>query len=120
MLFLESLARPLLLVHAVSAAVLVGVTTHHLLWARHYARKNFGRIRQERLFALVAAVAFVFTFLLGNVLYPTYKVRVRAEYFDNPQAIADELKLRTAGHQTTHAVPVESRAASLGAVARLF
>lgn len=96
MIFLEPLARPLLLVHALAAAVLVGATTHHLVWCRGYLRGHFGRARAERRFAAVAATAFVLTFVLGNLLYPTYKVRVRAEYFDNPPAVAAELALRAA------------------------
>ena len=82
-IFLESFARPLMVCHAIAAAVLVGATTHHLLWCRHYLRGSYSRVKAERRFATICAIAFVSTFAAGNLLYPTYKVRVRAEYFDN-------------------------------------
>lgn len=132
-LFLEEWARPLLLVHGVAAAVLVGASTHHLIWCRHYLRGRFQRARQERRFALVSACAFVVTFVLGNLLYPTYKVRVRAEYLDEPTSIAAETTVRreaaardlarsTFGRSSVSPAPatVRSRPADLGWVGRLF
>lgn len=122
MIFLEPLARPLLYVHAIGAAVLVGATTHHLLWCRHYLYGKFGHARAEKRFAAITAIAFVFTFVLGNLLYPTYKVRVRAEYFDNPPAIAEEVKLRAAQHRAVgvDTPPLPAVVASLSPIARLF
>jgi hypothetical protein len=93
-LFLESWARPLLVLHLVCAAVLVGATTHQLLWCRGYPRGQFGRARNERRFVVIASIAFVATFFLGNLMYPNYKVRVRAEYLDSPTAVAAEQDLR--------------------------
>jgi hypothetical protein len=121
-LFLESLARPLLIVHAISAAVLVGATTHHLLWSRHYLWGRFNTYKGERTFAWVAAAAFVTTFLVGNLLYPTYKVRVRAEYFDSPQAVAEETALRVQQHRVTRVAPDGPRehGAGLTSIARMF
>jgi hypothetical protein len=118
----ESLARPLLIAHGIAAAVLVGATTHHLLWCRHYLRGSFGHQKAEKRFATISASAFVATFVLGNLLYPTYKVRVRAEYFDNPPAIAEEVKLRAAQHGAVGAStpPVPPAMATLAPVARLF
>ncbi|MSP58962.1 MAG: hypothetical protein EXR72_01245 [Myxococcales bacterium] len=94
MLFLEDHARWLLVVHGIAAATLVAASTHHLLWCRHYLHGRFGRARAEQRFALIATGAFVGTFFLGNLLYPTYKVRVRAEYFDSPEAVAAEVQQR--------------------------
>jgi hypothetical protein len=121
-LFLESLARPLLLCHAIAAAVLVGATTHHLLWCRHYLFGRYGQAKAERRFATICAIAFVSTFVVGNLLYPTYKVRVRAEYFDNPPAISEEVKLRAAQHQVVGVAPTPPPAVvmSLSRIARLF
>jgi hypothetical protein len=121
-IFAESFARPLLVLHAVSAAVLVGATTHQLLWCRHYFSGRYGRIKAERRFATISSVAFVLTFVLGNLLYPTYKVRVRAQYFDNPPAIAEELRQR-AEHQraiTGVSPPPPSLVATLSPVAHVF
>lgn len=122
MIFLEPVARPLLVVHIVAAAVLVGSTTHHLLWCRHYLRGSFSRAKAERRFATIVACAFVTTFVVGNLLYPTYKVRVRAEYFDNPGAVADEVKLRDAQHKLVGVAspPTPTVVPSLSPIARLF
>jgi hypothetical protein len=121
-LFLESVARPLLICHAVAAAVLVGSTTHHVVWCRHYLRGRYGRAKGEQRFAAIAAAAFVTTFVIGNLLYPTYKVRVRAEYFDNAAAIAEEIKLRQAHHRDVGASSTVLPAVTptLSPVARLF
>ena len=120
MVFLERWARALLLIHAISAAVLVAATTHHIVWLRGYFSRNFGRYKGERRFALIAACAYLVTFLIGNLLYPTYKVRVRAEFFDNPAAIAEELKLRQAQEKVTTPAPVANALPSLSPIARLF
>src|SRR5579871_3575127 len=122
MLFLEAYARPILIVHAIAAAVLVGASTHHLLWARHYLRDRWTTYKGERTFAAVVASAFTITFVVGNLLYPTYKVRVRAEYFDAPTVIADELKLRASAHAATHVAErgAPMAGATLQSIARLF
>ena len=120
MLFLERWARALLVLHAISAAVLVASTTHHVVWLRGYFRGEFTRYKGERRFALIAACAFVSTFLLGNLLYPTYKVRVRAEFFDNPAAVADELRLREAQNKLTSASPAQLTPPPLSPISRLF
>jgi hypothetical protein len=123
---LERWARPLLILHAISAAVLVAAATHHIVWLRNYPRRDFTRYKGERRFALIVAIAFASTFFLGNLLYPTYKVRVRAEFFDNPTAIAEEVHLRTAQEKLTSPVyqarpsPVDSVVPSLSPIARLF
>ena len=110
--------------HAIAAAVLVGATTHHLLWCRHYLRGSYGRAKAERRFATICAIAFVTTFALGNILYPTYKVRVRAEYFDNSAAIAAEVKLLAANHRALGLAPKPAPEValvqSLAPIARLF
>lgn len=123
MLFLEQYARVLLVVHAIAAAVLVASSTHHLLWCRGYVRGKYTSYKGERRFALIACCAFLTTFVVGNLLYPTYKVRVRAEYFDNPAAIAEEAKLRSAQRQLVGIkaeAPTLAMGTSLSPVARVF
>jgi len=67
-IFLESFARPLMVCHAITAAVLVGATTHHLLWCRHYLAGSYSRVKAERRFATICAIAFISTFAAGNLL----------------------------------------------------
>ncbi len=97
-MLLESVARPLLIAHAVVACALVALTTHHLIWI---IRSRGARTRGEPRFALLASGAFCLAFLLGCLVYPTYRVRVRAEYFDAPAARAAQLALSTEAHHVS-------------------
>ena len=92
MLF-EGHARLLLVVHALLGGTLVALTTHHLVWI---IRSRRVRRSGEPRFALLASVFFCLTFLLGSVVYPTYRVRVRAELLDSPAAVSREIGARTA------------------------
>ncbi len=102
MLF-ENYSVLLLVGHAASALACVALTTHLFLWLRRWSRgaKNHGSVRR---FALWAFAAYGTTMLLGMALYPTYKVRVRAEYLDNPSAIS-----RAAEEQANAARLAEAR-----------
>lgn len=85
---LEAAARPILLAHAVAAGALVALTTHHLIWI---IRSRGARRRGEPRFALLASGVLSLAFLLGCVLYPTYRVRVRAEYLDRAAPVVAHL-----------------------------
>jgi hypothetical protein len=74
--------RALLLLHAGGAIVLIGASTHHALQMRHYFRGDFVRMKLEKTYAKVIAVAYPITFLLGAILYPSYRYHVRALFLD--------------------------------------
>ena len=74
--------RLLLVLHAGGSIVLIGASTHHALQMRHYLRGHFGREKLEKTYAKVVSVAYVATFALGMLLYPSYRVHVRGEYLD--------------------------------------
>ena len=74
--------RVLLLLHAGAAIVLLGSATHHALQMRHYLRGDFARQALEKTYAKIVAVTYVLTFLLGAMVYPTYRVQVRGLYLD--------------------------------------
>lgn len=74
--------RALLLLHAAGAVVLIGAATHHALQMRHYLRGNFQREALEKTYAKVVSVAYVITFILGAMVYPSYRVQVRGLYLD--------------------------------------
>jgi hypothetical protein len=76
------LRRLLLVLHAAGSIVLVGAATHHALQMRHYLRGHFGREKLEKLYAKVVSVAYVVTFAIGALLYPSYRVHVRGFYLD--------------------------------------
>ena len=80
--FLYSARRLLLIAHAAGSIVLIGAATHHALQMRHYLRGRFGAARLEKTYAKVVSIAYVLTMALGALLYPTYRVHVRALYLD--------------------------------------
>ena len=94
MIFLEPYARLVLIVHAVLGAALVAAATHLVVWMRGYVSGRFQRRRAVRRFASIALVLFGLAFAAGNLAYPTYKVRVRAGYLENPAAVAADLGAR--------------------------
>jgi hypothetical protein len=98
-LFAEDYARLLLVVHTIAAAALVAVCTHLVLWMRDVPRGRFLRIAAIRRFALLAAGLFTFTLVVGNLMYPVYKVRVRVEYFDQATAVTSDYQNRMAARE---------------------
>jgi hypothetical protein len=125
-LFLESSARWLLVLHAVLGTALVAATTHLAVWTRSWPSGRFARARGVRWFGAIILLLYAANFTLGNLVYPVYKVRVRAEYFDLLPATTGEAELRAQARRTVaernHAVvPDEPRhAPDLRPVARLF
>ncbi|MCX5746235.1 MAG: hypothetical protein NT062_27475 [Proteobacteria bacterium] len=83
----ETAARSLLVLHTVVGVAAVGAATHLVLWLRAYRRGAFGRHRAVRRFAVLAFALHAAGFLLGNLVYPTYRVEVRAAFLDSPTAI---------------------------------
>jgi hypothetical protein len=80
-LFLSSLARLLVVLHAAAAITLVGAATHHALIALGYLRGVF-KIRLARIYAATVAVTWLVTFALGLLSYPTFRIATRALYLD--------------------------------------
>jgi hypothetical protein len=81
-------ARWLLVLHTALAVAAVGAATHLVLWLRPYRRGAFGRHAAVRRFGWLSLALAGGAFLVGNVLYPTYKVQVRVAYLENPTAVA--------------------------------
>ncbi len=86
----ESAARPLVLLHALAAIVLVGSSTHHALIAIGYLRGRY-RVRLGRIYAATVAVSYAITFGLGLVVYPAFRYHVRALYLDRYEVWASNL-----------------------------
>lgn len=86
----------MLVVHAVLGAALVASATHLVVWMRGYLRGRFPRQGAVRRFSSITLVLFGLAFLAGNLAYPTYKVRVRVGYLENPAAISADLAARGA------------------------
>ncbi|APR85577.1 Hypothetical protein A7982_10926 [Minicystis rosea] len=80
--FLYGFRRLLLVLHAGGSIVLIGASTHHALQMRHYLAGRFHRQALEKTYAKVVSVAYVATFILGALLYPSYRVHVRGLWLD--------------------------------------
>lgn len=85
-----SLARPLVLLHAALAIVLVGASTHHALVAYGFVR---GRRppRAARIHAASVGIAYVLAMIAGALAYPTYRYYVRALFLDRYEPWASNL-----------------------------
>lgn len=105
MLFLERSARLLLILHAVLGAATVAVSTHFFLWSRRWSRgEGYERYaRGARWFAGVGVGIYLAQFALGNLAYPVYRVRVRAEFLESPTALAEDTELRRRAAAATRA-----------------
>ena len=83
----ENAARWVLVLHTALGVAAVGASTHLVLWLRKYVRGETGRRRAVVRFAWLVLALQLAAFVAGNVMYPTYKVEVRAAYLENPPAI---------------------------------
>ncbi len=118
MLFLESSARLVLVVHAVVGAAVVAASTHLVVWTWKLRRGQAFRAGGARWLAGVGAALYVLQFLLGNLIYPAYKVRVRGEYFESPSAVSEDMRARRA--RSLGARAPEAPPPRLERLARLF
>jgi hypothetical protein len=117
-LFLESSARAVLVLHGVLGAAVVAASTHLAVWVWKLRRGQRQREAGARWLAAVGAVLYALQFLAGNLLYPVYKVRVRSEYFDSPSAVSEDARARRA--RSLGAAAPESPPPRLERLARLF
>ncbi len=68
--------------HALAAGALTGAVTHFALVLRHAARgRPYPRL--QRLYPAVALACFGVVYVLGSVIYPTYRVDIRAAWLDD-------------------------------------
>jgi hypothetical protein len=74
--------RFLLVVHAVLGAVTVMVFTHLVVWSFAAVRGRAVRRAGIRWFGSVGLVAYVVQFVLGNLIYPAFKLHVRVAVLD--------------------------------------
>ncbi|UCF15184.1 MAG: hypothetical protein JSW59_17390 [Phycisphaerales bacterium] len=82
MVFLERFYELILLVHLFVTFVLVGSLTHNLLIVVKYVRGKFGRKKLELYYNRVSLWSYVIVYVLGALIYPAFRVYMRAEYFD--------------------------------------
>jgi len=86
----EAAARWMLVLHTALGVAAVGAATHLVIWVRRMNRGQVGLHRAVKKFAIISLVLHALAFLAGSVMYPTYKVEVRAAYLENANAIVEE------------------------------
>jgi hypothetical protein len=83
-------ARTLLVLHTALAVAAVGASTHLVLWLVKLRRGQAGRFGAVKRFAWIVLVLQVLAFAAGNLMYPTYKVAVRAAYLESPDLVNEQ------------------------------
>ena len=86
-------ARLLLVLHTALGVAAVGAGTHLVIWLRRYLRGDGSRPAVVK-FAWWFFGLQLAAFLLGNTMYPTYKVEVRTAYLDHQAAFTSEQATR--------------------------
>jgi hypothetical protein len=109
MVLFEEYAAVLLPIHAIFALLTVALSTHLALWLRKYCRGQYGKRRATLRFAVLSTSAYAITMCLGMALYPTYKVRVRAEYLENPSRIHRDTEQEAKSRKMTRDQDIEVR-----------
>jgi hypothetical protein len=71
-----------------------GAATHLVVWLRRYVRGQHGRRRAVVRFAWLVLALQVAAFACGNLMYPTYRVEVRAAYLENGPAVVEDAARR--------------------------
>jgi len=80
MVFLEDFYEIMLLIHLFATFVLVGSMTHNLLIVVGYLRGKFGRQKLEWLYVRVSLWAYVIVYVIGALIYPAFRVRIRPDF----------------------------------------
>lgn len=80
--FLQSWGPLLVALHALSAIVLCGASVHQAVLATLTFRGRAMRRRLVRVYALTTLLSYVGTMFVGALLYPRYRVVIRALYLD--------------------------------------
>ncbi len=88
--FLQSSGKLLVLLHAACAIVLVGAVSHHALVALGYLRGVY-RLTLGRVYAASVAGSYALTYLIGGLVYPTYRYHVRELVLDRQAVWASNL-----------------------------
>ena len=76
----EPISKMLLFLHLAAAIVALGSCVH-LLVRFTYALKG-AHSPQVRLHSRILAVSYTIAFILGGLIYPTFRIRVRHDYLD--------------------------------------
>jgi len=82
MIIFESISKPLLFLHLVTAVIAMASAIHLCVRFTMALRGRKGLFRIKKMHAQILAISYSISFILGAIIYPTFRVRVRYEYFD--------------------------------------
>ncbi len=99
----DAAARWLIVLHAIAGGAAVTAATHWLVWMAPFVRGRYGRLRGARRFAVITMTLYALAVVVGLVLYPTYKARVKLEYLASPELVAADATARLAAHEQLRA-----------------
>src|SRR5689334_6689320 len=88
MIFLEGIAKLLLMLHVSCAIALIGAATHNGIMAFQHLRGRFYRPDLQKTYTKIIAWLYPATFLLGLLIYPVFKHYVRDQYMDHHVPLA--------------------------------
>lgn len=91
-------ARWLLIAHAIIGGAATAAATHWVVWLWPLWRGRTTRARGMRRFAVITMALYVLAMVIGLVLYPTYKARVKLEYLNRPSSVIDDAAARALAH----------------------
>jgi heme A synthase len=94
----EDAARWMLVLHTAVSVATVASLTHLVVWMWPYRKGDMRKHTAVRKFALISLALFATNFVVGNLIYPTYRTRVRAEYLDAPDQVVDDATRRAEAH----------------------
>lgn len=89
--FLDTWAKPLLVLHALAAFALCGACTHQALVGVGLWRGKLHLGRLARVYAQIIGALFTLAFAIGLLLYPHYRYAVRGLYLDRYEPWASNL-----------------------------
>ncbi|MCC6155810.1 MAG: hypothetical protein IT367_18730 [Candidatus Hydrogenedentes bacterium] len=76
----ESISKALLFLHLAAAFFALGSCVHLLTRFTHALRGAY--FPQVKLHARILAISYTLVFVLGGLIYPTFRIRVRHDYLD--------------------------------------
>lgn len=91
MVVFETAGKLLLFLHLAGAFALAGSLTHNLVIGTTYFWRPANRFKLLRLYAKISAISYTVVFIIGSVIYPNFRVHVRAAWFDTQLPFASAL-----------------------------
>jgi len=91
MVFLENISKAVLFLHFIGVILFGGSIAHNLVIVYGYTKGRFARERSEKLFLKISFWSYLLVFIAGILIYPTYGVRVKLEYFTETMPWANAL-----------------------------